>query len=147
MSAVIRITRKGGSGRLWQCIPPSRLPVVLVETATTVPTDSSTFQGQDMNKFQILSRRRKLASSLVAATASVAVLSAVFYAFDEDGRTPWFAADSPYAAVAAACANGLASSARHRCLQQVARAAELTGSAPRLASAADRPVAIRRDSP
>lgn len=100
-----------------------------------------------MNNFQILSRRRKLASSLVAATASAAVLSAALYAFEEDGRTPWFAADSPYAAAAGACANEVASSGRHRCLTQIAKAAELTGSAPRLASATDRPVTTRHTSP
>jgi hypothetical protein len=60
-----------------------------------------------------------------------AVIACALLVFLEDGRTPWVAADSDYAAWVARCQEQTNSGDRHRCVRQIAAIAATPGaSAP-----------------
>lgn len=78
---------------------------------------------QSMNGFPILDRRERRIVAATSLVATAAVIGAVWLAFADDGRTPWFQADSRMAAQLVRCEALPADNRRHRCLREVAAVA------------------------
>ncbi len=77
-----------------------------------------------MKAFQILSRRESSTVAFASVAVTAAVIAAVAFAFADDGRTPWFNADTRMAAQLVRCEALPADSRRHRCLREVAAIAD-----------------------
>ena len=84
-----------------------------------------------MKQYTITTTRERWSAGLAATVTSGAVLSGALLLFAEAGQTPWFSADSEYAATVERCQAERASADRHRCVRHVAAIAAVPGaSAP-----------------
>lgn len=77
-----------------------------------------------MNSFRLLEPRERAGLALFTAVASASVAAAVLGVFADDGRTPWFKADTLLAAQLVRCEAMPADSRRHDCLREVAALAD-----------------------
>lgn len=77
-----------------------------------------------MKDFEFNSFKEQLVVAAIAALATLCFLGSVLLVFDDDGRTPWFRADTHLAALLQRCDSQPTSSTRHQCLREVAAVAD-----------------------
>ena len=77
-----------------------------------------------MKDFEFTSFKEELVVAVIAVLATLCFLGSVLFIFNEDGRTPWFRADTDLAALLQRCQGAHSSSARHQCLREVAALAQ-----------------------
>lgn len=96
----------------------------------TRPAEAVAREGRSHDAPLGVTFRQRCVILLVACVTALSVMSAVLLAFVDDGRTPWFNADSDLARVAQRCDAEARSSRRHACLREVAQDAAQQASAP-----------------
>ena len=91
-----------------------------------------TAEGDVERAFQILGRRERCAMLIGGCVVGLGVMATALLPFLDDGRTPWFDAESELAIAAQRCDVTTNSGRRHDCLREIAQTAAQRASSPTL---------------